>query len=126
MSYTISREDNYCLIAVQPGPFDKAEKDKMVIDAHKALRDLPWVILDMSKVVKLDDLELAAVKGIKASAIKFNGGMILACLNKELVKTMKSFDKEVICLPTVAESIDYVFMEQLEKDFDDDDDDLDY
>lgn len=122
MKYTIDKQDKYTLLRLHEEKMDSSIapslKSEMVTLHAEGARN---IILDLTEVKYTDSSGLSALL-VGNRIFQEDGGIfILACLSDHTMKLIKisQLDSVLNILPTVEESIDAVFMHEIEKDMKD-------
>lgn len=118
MKYSIEKEEKYCLLTLNEGKLDTSiapslKSEFLTINAE----GISNFILDLSEVKYTDSSGLSAIL-VGNRIYGENGGIfVLTGLNDHVLKLIKisQLDKVLNILPTVVESVDTVFMHELEK-----------
>lgn len=118
MKYTIEKKERYALIKLEEENLNSAVapdlKSELVILSNEGI---PNLILDLSSVKYVDSSGLSAI--LTANRLwKPLGTFVLTGIVQDAVRKLieiSRLDTVLIILPTVEESIDYVFMEDIER-----------
>ena len=119
MKYTIEKEDKYCLLKLNENKLDTAIapnlKSEFLTLSAEGNKNL---ILDLSDVKYTDSSGLSAILVGNRIFGENGGAFVLAGMNDHVMKliTISQLDKVLNILPTVEESVDAVFMHELEQD----------
>jgi anti-sigma B factor antagonist len=122
MKYTIDKQDKYTLLRLHEEKMDSSIapslKSEMVTLHAEGTRN---IILDLSEVKYTDSSGLSALLVGNRIFQEEGGIFILACLSDHTMKLIKisQLDSVLNILPSVEESIDAVFMHEIEKDMKD-------
>ncbi|MBL6449186.1 STAS domain-containing protein [Fulvivirga sp. 29W222] len=119
MKYTIDKQEKYCLLKLHEEKLDSnvapnLKSELITIHAEGAKN----IILDLSGVKYTDSSGLSALL-VGNRVIQENGGIfVLSGLSDHTMKLIKisQLDSVLNILPTVEEAIDAVFMNELEND----------
>jgi len=119
MKFVIDKQEKYTLLQLEDENLNSILapdlKSKFVLMRNEGVENL---IFDLSAVKFVDSSGLSAI--LTANRLwKGFGTFILTGINHESVKkliTISRLDTVLTIIPTVAESVDYVFMEVLERD----------
>jgi anti-sigma B factor antagonist len=118
MKYSVDKEERYAVFALLEDSLNSViapdVKSEFVILSNEGV---PNLILDLTKVKYVDSSGLSAI--LTANRLWKNGGgnFILTGITHENVKKLieiSRLDTVLTIIPTLAESIEYVFMEELE------------
>ena len=122
MKYTIDKQEKYTLLRLHEEKMDSSIapslKSEMVTLHAEGARN---IILDLTEVKYTDSSGLSALL-VGNRIFQEDGGIfILACLSDHTMKLIKisQLDSVLNILPSVEESIDAVFMHEIEKDMKD-------
>lgn len=118
MEYTVKKEDKYAVFSLKEDNLNSLIapnlKSEFVILSNEGIQNL---ILDLSAVKFVDSSGLSAI--LTANRLwKGIGIFILTGIEHPAVKKLieiSRLDTVLTIVPTVSESIDYVFMEEIER-----------
>jgi len=121
MKYTVDKQDKYAVFQVDEKNVNSLVapelKSQFVILYNEGVKNL---ILDLGNVEFVDSSGLSAI--LTADRLwKEIGSFILTGIEHKSVKKLieiSQLQTVLTIIPTVSESIDYVFMEELEKELD--------
>ncbi|KGE86929.1 MAG: STAS domain-containing protein [Phaeodactylibacter xiamenensis] len=124
MEYKIKTEERYTVFTLQEENFNSLiapdVKSELVLLADKDVKNL---IMDLSEVKYVDSSGLSAI--LTADRLwKKIGSFVLAGAGQPAVKKLMEIsrlDTILIMVPTVSEAIDYIFMEDIERELNGDD-----
>ena len=124
MEYKIKTEERYTVFTLQEENFNSLiapdVKSELVLLADKDVKNL---IMDLSEVKYVDSSGLSAI--LTADRLwKKIGSFVLAGAEQPAVKKLMEIsrlDTILTMVPTVSEAIDYTFMEDIERELNDDD-----
>lgn len=125
MSYSIEKTEHYALIQLNESKFDKsitAEIEKQIVVLYR--EGLTNMIVDFSKVLEIDESGLSLLK--KATKVcRTEQGLFIVCTKDDDILDLIDGEKipEIVLLPTTDEGVDAVFMNDLENDFREENDD---
>ncbi len=125
MSYSVEKTEHYALIQLNDNKFDKsitAEIEKQIVVLYR--EGLTNMIVDFTKVVEIDESGLSLLR--KATRVcRTEQGLFIVCTKDDDILDLIDGEKipEIVLLPTVDEAIDAVFMNDLENDFREENDD---
>ncbi|GAB2619696.1 hypothetical protein GCM10027035_14890 [Emticicia sediminis] len=125
MSYSIEKTEHYALIQLNESKFDKsitAEIEKQIVVLYR--EGLTNMIVDFSKVSEIDESGLSLLR--KATKVcRTEQGLFIVCTKDDDILDLIDGEKipEIVLLPTTDEGIDAVFMNDLENDFREENDD---
>jgi anti-sigma B factor antagonist len=124
MKYTIDKQEKYTLLRLHEEKMDSSIapslKSELVTLHAEGARN---IILDLSEVKYTDSSGLSALLVGNRIFQEEGGIFILACLSDHTMKLIRisQLDSVLNILPSVEESIDAVFMHEIEKDMKDGD-----
>lgn len=119
MKYTIDKQEKYSLVRLHEEKLDSNVAPNLkseLITLHA--EGIKNVILDLAEVKYTDSSGLSALL-VGNRILQEDGGIfVLACLSDHTMKLIKisQLDSVLNILPSVEESIDTVFMHEIEKD----------
>ncbi|MCR9102414.1 MAG: STAS domain-containing protein [bacterium] len=124
MEYKIKTEERYTVFTLQEENFNSLiapdVKSELVLLADKDVKNL---IMDLSEVKYVDSSGLSAI--LTADRLwKKIGSFVLAGAEQPAVKKLMEIsrlDTILTMVPTVSEAIDYIFMEDIERELNDGD-----
>lgn len=125
MSYSVEKTEHYALIQLNDNKFDKsitAEIEKQIVVLYR--EGLTNMIVDFTKVLEIDESGLSLLR--KATRVcRTEQGLFIVCTKDDDILDLIDGEKipEIVLLPTVDEAIDAVFMNDLENDFREENDD---
>jgi len=124
MKYTIDKQEKYTLLRLHEEKMDSSIapslKSELVTLHAEGARN---IILDLSEVKYTDSSGLSALLVGNRIFQEEGGIFVLACLSDHTMKLIRisQLDSVLNILPSVEESIDTVFMHEIEKDMKDPD-----
>lgn len=119
MQYSINKQDKYSILSLLEENLNSVVapklKSEFVILSNEGV---PNLILDLTKVKYVDSSGLSAI--LTANRLWKNGGsFVLTGIEHDAVRKLieiSRLDTILTIVPSVKESVDYVFMEVLERD----------
>lgn len=119
MKYSVEKEDKYAVLKLQEENLNSLIapdiKSEFVFLRNEGVRNL---IFDMSDIKYVDSSGLSAI--LTANRIwKDYGTFIITNIKHDSVQkliTISRLDSILVLIPTLTEAIDYVFMEEVERD----------
>lgn len=126
MKYSIDKKDKYAIFQLAEVNLNSVIapelKSELVIFANEGIRNL---VFDLSNVEYVDSSGLSAI--LTANRVwKELGTFVLTGVNHGNVRKLieiSRLDSILTIIPTVDESVDYIFMEELEREINADDGD---
>ena len=123
MKFTITKQERYTVLSLEEETLNTilapSLKSEFVIMRNEGVQNL---ILDLSAVTFVDSSGLSAI--LTANRLwSGDGTFILTGIEHENVKKLiniSRLDSVLTIIPTVAESIDYVMMEEIERELNSD------
>jgi len=117
MNFLINKSDHYTLVKTDLKQIDAEHAEELVnnLESHIDEFTCKYVILNLETVT---DCNAAAVRALIKLGLflKQRNGMLI--ISNPLNSFERLFDKaEIVFVPTDVEAIDYVFMDQIEKQF---------
>lgn len=119
MKYTIDKQDKYLTLTLHEEKLDSNIapdlKSELITLHAEGVRN---IILDLSDVKYTDSSGLSALL-VGNRVVQEEGGMfVLSCLSDHTSKLIKisQLDSVLNILPTVAEAVDTIFMNEIEND----------
>lgn len=125
MEYKIKTEERYTVFTLEEENFNSLiapeVKSELVLLADKNIKNL---VMDLSEVKYVDSSGLSAI--LTADRLwKKIGTFVLAGAEQPAVKKLMEIsrlDTILTMLPTVSEAVDYIFMEDIERELNDEED----
>ncbi|RMG80655.1 MAG: anti-sigma factor antagonist [Bacteroidetes bacterium] len=119
MQYSINKQEKYSILSLHEENLNSVVapklKSEFVILSNEGV---PNLILDLSKVKYVDSSGLSAI--LTANRLwKSGGSFVLTGIEHDAVRKLieiSRLDTILTIIPTVQESVDYIFMEALERD----------
>lgn len=126
MKYSVNKEEKYAVFQLQEDNLNSIMapklKSEFVILSNEGVKNL---IFDLSKVKYVDSSGLSAI--LTANRLwKALGSFVLTGIEHPSVKKLieiSRLDTVLTIIPTVEESIEYVFMEEIEREIESEDED---
>lgn len=121
MKFTLRNEEKYHLLNLQEDKLNSVIAPALKSELVRLASEGPGnVILNMGDVKYADSSGLSAILVGDRLCREKEGMFILCCCNDHVIKLLKisQLDTVLNIIPTVEESIDAVFMNELEKSFD--------
>ena len=125
MKYSIDKNEQYSILKLQEdkldSPLSPALKSEFVTLNAEGIKN---IILDMSEVKYVDSSGLSALLVGNRIYNEDGGIFILASLNDHVMKLIRisQLNNVLNLLPTVEESIDAIFLKEIERDLQEGDD----
>lgn len=113
MNFTIHTTEQYNLVDFLTDAVDANDLALVESELREGLAETPYLILDLSPIRMLG-VEAMEVLNNMARLLESEEGLLIAAApEKSLIDKLTGIQVQVI--PTVDEAVDYVFMDQLEK-----------
>lgn len=119
MKFTVDKHDKYCIFKLDEEKLLSTSapklKSEFVLLNAEGFRNL---IVDMSDVEYVDSSGLSAILIGNRLSKDSNGTFVITGLHEQVAKLIKisQLDSILNIIPTVEESVDFVMMEELERD----------
>ncbi len=120
MPLKVNSGDNYNHLVLAQDSLDESQLDETKKEILSLMKKKSYLIIDGTAIEKLDKPHFDWFKSIKAFGEKLNATYLLAGFPEDYTETFEGF--EIIAVPTVDEAVDFIYMEQVEKDLLGDDD----
>jgi anti-sigma B factor antagonist len=125
MNYTVTPNENYCLIKLGAEALAPANTDKIKAECAKLVKANPFLIFNCKDLKSIDNVQQHLILSFNEQAQIAGGSIILSELHDDMIEAME--EAGLNCVPTDEEAIDFIFMEQIEKQFfDEDEEDEDF
>ena len=121
MKYSIDKNDKYTIIALAEEKIDTLKtpilKSEFINLYQSGVKNL---IIDLSKVKYMDSSGLSAILMVNRMSKDLSGFLVLTAIQEHIMKliTISKLDSVLNILPTTVEAIDAVFLHEIEKDID--------
>lgn len=120
MKYSVDKHDIYTVLSIEEQQINSLNapqlKSELVFFHNEGVDHM---ILDIEQIEYVDSSGLSAI--LTGHRLWRDGGLFVLCnANHAAVQRLieiSKLDKILVIIPTLDEAIDYVMMEQLEKDF---------
>ncbi|MEL7003763.1 MAG: STAS domain-containing protein [Bacteroidota bacterium] len=126
MKYTIDKQEKYGLLKLHEEKLDSSIapnlKSQLITIHAEGVKN---IVLDLTEVKYTDSSGLSALL-VGNRVVQEDGGIfVLSCLSDHTTKLIKisQLDSVLNILPTVEEAIEAVFMNEIEKDLENEDED---
>ena len=119
MKYSVDKKEKHTLLSLEEEKLDTLIAPDLKSEFVKLNAEgISNVILDLSKVKYVDSSGLSSILVANRLCENSGGKLVLACVTDHVMKLLKisQLDSILEIQPTVDESIDAVFMSQIEKD----------
>lgn len=120
MKFTIDKNDKYSILKIDDEKLLSSNapqlKTELIMLNTEGIKN---IILDLSNVAHIDSSGLSAILIGNRICKEVNGTFILTGLNDQVKRLIEISQLEPVLniIPTVSESVDYIKMEELERDF---------
>jgi anti-sigma B factor antagonist len=124
MNYNLEKAEQYVIVSLDETKFGEniaAQFEKMIIILYR--EGFMNMIYDFSKISSIDDEGLSLLRKAAKVCSKEGGVVIVVTKNDDLIDAIDgAMIENLIILPTTDEAIDGVFMNELENEFEDEED----
>lgn len=119
MTYTIEKNEQYALIRLAESAFEgEVPTDFETLSRVLFREGYSNIIVDMDTVLSVDPAGVSTIRKVNRQCTNEEGLLVLVTQNDDLIEFLdKAGISDMTILPTVEESIDAVFMNELENDF---------
>lgn len=117
MNFSLEKTEHYTLLKTELPDLNKeqAEELALIIKSHIAAHICPYLILNLENVISCNAEAVRTLIGLGQFLVTNNGMLIVSNPHESF---QRLFDKaEIVFVPTDMEAIDYVYMDQIEKQF---------
>lgn len=117
MNFSVEKNENFTLIKTDLTELDQHHADDLALQVKALLDDAvsKYVILNFGSILHCNASAVRILISIGKDLQQHNGMLIIS---NPLDSFSRLFDKaEIVFVPTDDEAIDYVFMDQIEKEF---------
>jgi len=118
MKFVIDKQEKYTLLTLMEGRLDSQVAPKLKAELITLFQSgTTSLILGMEEVKYVDSSGLSALLVARRLSDQHNGTLVLAGLTEHVMRLMQisKLDNVLNLLPTIQESIDFVFMAELER-----------
>lgn len=125
MNHTIEKNEQYALIRLQESVFGEDVPASFETLSRSLFREgYSNIIVDLASVTAVDTAGFSVIRKINRQCSNELGLLVLVTKSDDLIEILDSSKiQDLTILPTVEEAIDAVFMNELENDFRNEDDD---
>lgn len=119
MNLTIQKHDKYCVVRTNEEYLDNLKstqlKSELAILNSEGIKNM---VLDLSDVVFIDSSGLGAVLVGNRLCKDAKGTFVVACARQQVLQLIKisQLQQVLTLIPTVKEAVDFVLIEELERD----------
>ncbi|WP_019987184.1 STAS domain-containing protein [Rudanella lutea] len=125
MNHSIEKNEQYALIRLAETEFGGEVPTAFETATRSLIREgYSNLIIDMASVKSIDTAGFGSIRKINRQCANELGIMVLVSKDDNLIDSLEDI-ADLTILPTVEEAIDAVFMNDLENDFRNDDDEYD-
>jgi hypothetical protein len=117
MNYTVTKTENYHLVKLNANALADGDITQLATECEKLLKSVPYLVFNCKEIASLDNSSEAFFIEMNASAHKAGGSIVLTELESDLADKME--EAGINCIPTDDEATDFIFLEQIESEFDD-------
>lgn len=119
MNFTVKKNENYSLIKLEEAALSAANVDALKTECAKLVKTTPFLIFNGKALATIDKDQKSLLSSIDALANKAGGSIILTELSDENAEVMEKAG--INSLPSDDEAVDFIFIEQMENQFADED-----
>lgn len=118
MKYTTDKNEKYVVITLEEEKLDSgiapALKSELVIFNAEGYRN---IILDLSRIKEVDSSGLSSLLTGYRACQQAGGSFVLTAVQPAVEKliTISQLDRDLQIIPTLDEAIDYIYMEEVER-----------
>ena len=119
MSHSIDKQDKYALVTIESEKLDAMVapglKTDLVVLKSEGVKN---IIVDLTKTRYCDSSGLSAILIANRLCKEANGSFVLSGVQDPVMKliSISQLDSILNITPTVKEAIDFIFMDEIEKD----------
>lgn len=116
MQFEIQSEENYTLVQLSTDLITIQMIEVLDEQVRSGLLDVPYLIFEANGGERIEDVAFSALDDLNALYKSEDGLCIFAGFEGIIISQLEKLG--IICIPTVDEAIDYIFMDQIEKELD--------
>ncbi|NLR90739.1 MULTISPECIES: STAS domain-containing protein [Flammeovirga] len=123
MRFSVNKSEKYTVLIPEEEKLDSLKAPQLKAEIVTMFQSgTENLIIDLSSVKYVDSSGLSSILVANRLASEVNGRLVLAGLNEHVMKLIKISKLESVLnlLPTVQEAIDSVFLHEIEKDIEGD------
>ncbi len=120
MKVSIEKTEHYAMFRLPAGDNSLTALSELMQVANQALdqNEFVYFIFDINGIEKIESAEINSLLEMHDTLLERNG--LLICINKHIDLQNTFEENQLIAVPSENEAIEYVMMDQLEKQFLDD------
>jgi hypothetical protein len=128
MNFTVEKNEQYALISPKTNVFG----DEVTPDLEKIIRNLYRegycnIILDFSAIQEIDGYGISLIRKVNKICLNEMGLLIVVSKSTPIIDQLDGAKiEDLTILPTVEEAVDAIFMNELENEFKEGEDDSDF
>lgn len=128
MNFSVAKNEQYALIELK----EKIFGEEIAPEIEKLVRNLyregySNMILDFGRIIELDGYGISLIRKANKICLNEMGLLIIVSKNTEIIEQLDGAKiEDLTILPTVDEAVDAVFMNELENEFKEGEDDTDF
>lgn len=129
MEYTLEKNEQYALVGLAEDQLDAtASLDLAKVVAVLSREGYTNMILDLKSIQTIENEAITVLRKANDLCLRDEGLLVLVTKDDELIDRLDSAQiRDLTILPTVEEAVDAVFMNELESEFrEEEDDEFDY
>jgi hypothetical protein len=117
MKVSIEKTEHYTLFSLGNSPADNSAIEELLQRAHELIEqeEIVYFIFDLNPI---SDLIQTLIDGLQAitESLVLKGGLLINVHNEPSMLA-RFEDQQLVMVPKVEEAIEYIYMDQLEKQF---------
>lgn len=114
MSHDIEKRDNHVYIRMTSPHFELQNTGGFISEIKSAMLQNPNIVLNAGSIESISDEELFKIKELYNANKKLAGIIVISELADSLIPKLEMIG--MTCIPSDDEAVDYIFMEQIERD----------
>lgn len=114
MSHEIEKRDNHVYIRMTSPQFGLQNTGGFISEIKSAMLQNPNIVLNAASITSISDEELFKIKELYNANKKLAGIIVVSELADHLIPKLEMIGMN--CIPSDDEAVDYIFMEQIERD----------
>lgn len=117
MTDSIDKTEHYLKFTTKASKLDSENMQALLSSAQNELDQNEWIyfIFDISNVTQIDKHTIVSLQEINDALLAKNGLLIFFHEKSEMMVMFE--ENQLLLLPTESEAIEYIYMDQLEKQF---------
>ena len=117
MTDSIDKTEHYLKFTTKASKLDLGNMQALLSSAQNELDQNEWIyfIFDISNATQIDKHTIVSLQEINDALLAKNG--LLICFHEKNEMMAMFEENQLLLLPTESEAIEYIYMDQLEKQF---------